>query len=403
MERISNAIKRVGINELMAPLIFVSLLIPSLLFRLLNRIKGRTLWLVSEDGQARDNGYHFYRYIRLNHPNDYCFYAIKKNSAKYKDVSRLGNVIHWGSIKHWLYYMSAGLNISSQKGSNPCPVFWYLIHVSLGLYRNRVFLQHGVTHNDAKWLYYSKTKFKYFICGTKQEYSYIYNNFGYHKNALILAGFARWDNLKDTSRRQKHYSILIMPTWRKWLGGDRNALFEVKDFEKTDFFIKWEQLLSDEEFASFLREKQITVYFYPHVNMQRFLKSFKAAKSNNIKVVSLDEDIQQFFNKCNVMITDYSSVAFDFAYLNKPVIYYQFDKKQFFSKQYSRGYFMHERDGFGPVVENKEALINSIKDIYEGGLLNKYKNNVDTTFLSRRDCNSREIYEAIKIREGNNA
>ncbi|BEJ86313.1 hypothetical protein B10525_14460 [Campylobacter jejuni] len=32
------------------------------------------------------------------------------------------------------------------------------------------------------------------------------------------------------------------------------------------------------------------------------------------------------------MITDYSSVAFEMAVLKKPVIYYQFDKDEFFAK-----------------------------------------------------------------------
>ena len=35
------------------------------------------------------------------------------------------------------------------------------------------------------------------------------------------------------------------------------------------------------------------------------------------------------------MITDYSSVAFDFSFLNKPVIYYQFDRNEFLGKEAS--------------------------------------------------------------------
>lgn len=49
------------------------------------------------------------------------------------------------------------------------------------------------------------------------------------------------------------------------------------------------------------------------------------------------------------MVTDYSSVAFDFAYMKKSLVYAQFDREAFFEGQtYDEGYFNYETDGFGP-------------------------------------------------------
>ena len=42
------------------------------------------------------------------------------------------------------------------------------------------------------------------------------------------------------------------------------------------------------------------------------------------------------------MITDYSSVFFDFSYMRKPVIFYQFDEKKFRKAQYAEGYFSYK-------------------------------------------------------------
>ena len=198
MNRISNAIKQIKLQDLVSPLIFLTLLMPSSIFRLINKLKNRKLWLIAEQGEARDNGYHFYKYMRENHPTDYCFYAAKSGSAGYENVIKLGNIIKWGSLKHWFYYMSANLNISSQKSGNPCPMFWYIVHVILGLYKNRVFLQHGITKDDADWLYYRNTKFKYFICGAKKEFDYIQGKFGYPNGSLLLTGFPRWDARRET-------------------------------------------------------------------------------------------------------------------------------------------------------------------------------------------------------------
>ena len=49
-----------------------------------------------------------------------------------------------------------------------------------------------------------------------------------------------------------------------------------------------------------------------------------------------------------IMITDYSSAAFDMAYLEKEVIYYQFDKGDIFKNNahtYQKGYFEYSREG----------------------------------------------------------
>lgn len=395
MRRIVKAIRQFQIRDFFAPFIFLILFIPSLWFRFYNRIHKRNLWLIAEQGEARDNGYHFYKYIRKDHPNDYCFYAIKPTAAKYKEVQKLGNIIQYGSIKHWLYYMSANLNISSQKSGNPCPIFWYFIHVTLHLYNNRVFLQHGITKDDSNWLYYNKTRFKYFICGAKREYDYILQQFGYSKRQLLLTGFPRWDNLQDTSKRQKRKAILIMPTWREWLGGEGKSKIKTEDFKKTTYYRKWDSVLHDRAFIKRVEQEGTTVYFYPHANMQKFLKSFSTS-SENIKIVSTKQDIQKLFNKCNLMITDYSSVAFDFAYLEKPVIYYQFDIKEYRARQYQEGYFEYEKDGFGPIVKDAGELHKAVSQFYQGILWQKYQNRATNFFKIMDKGNCKRVYEALK-------
>lgn len=389
--RIVNAAKQIKLRDFFAPVIFLTLLVPSIVFRIINKIKGRKLWLVAEDGQARDNGYHFYRYVRLEHPKDWCFYAVNCTSPGYKKVKKLGNIVKYGSAKHWLFYMAADLNISSQKGGNPCPIFWYFAHVILGLFKNRVFLQHGVISNQLEWLYYKKCKFKYFITSTKQEYKQISDYYGYPQGAVILTGLPRWDNLINNPVSSK---ILIMPTWRKDLGLQNNY-FDKERFLRSDYYRAWNGLLNDESFIKFIENNNIQVYFYPHQRMQLALDLFNT-KSKNISIISLDEEIQEYFSKCSIMITDYSSAVFDFAYLKKPVIYYQFDKKYFHEKQYKAGTFSYERDGFGKIVTTREKLVDEIKHIYKKGIDDIYLKRINDTFMFYDGNNSERIYNAIK-------
>ena len=208
MKKIKDSLKYIKLRDLVSPFIFLLMLIPSIIFRLINKLKKRQLWLVCEEGDvAKDNGYHFFKYVRTNHPNDYCFYVIDKKSKDYNKVKDLDNIIQFRSLKHWVYYLAADYNISTQKMGNPNQVLFYILHVTLGLMKNRVFLQHGITKDDSPWLYYKNTKFKYFICGAKKEYEYIKEKFGYPEGNVIYTGFPRFDNLYNNNLKEKQILV----------------------------------------------------------------------------------------------------------------------------------------------------------------------------------------------------
>jgi len=320
MKKIKDSLKYIKLEDILAFFIFIIMVIPALLFKLYNKIRGRKLLLVTEDGHtARDNGYHFYKYVKTKHPEELLLLCIDKKAEGYDKVKEFGNIIQYRSLKHWLYYLAASYNISNHKEGNPDAPLFYVIHVLLGLYNNRVFLQHGITKDDAEWLYYKNCKFKYFICGAKREYEFIDEKFGYPKGNVIYTGFARFDNLYNNNVNKKQ--ILIMPTWRNWLGRITNSLGEKSVFEETDFFKNWNGLLHDKRFIEYIEKNNLKVLFYPHIQMQKFIDKF-SIDSKNIEILTPKTDIQTVLKESAIMITDYSSVYMDFAYMEKPVLYF---------------------------------------------------------------------------------
>lgn len=388
MKKLMKKLRYVKFSDIFAPFIFILILPFSLIFRIINKIKKRNLWLVCEDGlTARDNGYHFYKYVREIHPEDYCFYVIDKKASDYNKVKEYGNIIQFKSLKHWLYYLSAQYNMSNHKHGNPCQSFFYIIHVILRLYNNRVFLQHGITVNDSKWIYYKNTRFKYFVCGAKREYEYIKDKFGYPEESVIYTGFPRFDNLYDNHINPKQ--LLIMPTWRNWLGG--NYVTD-KQFMDTDYYKAWNELINSSKLIEYIEQNNIIVYFYPHQHMQKFIHLFNTT-SNNIKIVdNSNKDIQELLKESQLLITDYSSVFMDFAYMNKPLIYYQFDCEEYREKQLQEGYFSYVDDGFGPVTTDMDSTIEYIINIFNHGLFQKYIDRIDSFFEIQDQNNSERIY-----------
>jgi CDP-glycerol glycerophosphotransferase (TagB/SpsB family) len=122
----------------------------------------------------------------------------------------------------------------------------------------------------------------------------------------------------------------------------------------------------------------------------------------NNKYVDVSKDICNYskeFSEGSLLVTDYSSVAFDFAYLRKPVVHSQFDYKEAFSNHiYEEGYFDYKEDGFGPVCEDIDSTVNNIIKILENNckLEKIYRDRIDRFFEYNDKNNCKRVYESIK-------
>ena len=109
------------------------------------------------------------------------------------------------------------------------------------------------------------------------------------------------------------------------------------------------------------------------------------------------EDLQRLLIEADVLITDYSSVFFDFAYMEKPIIYYQFDRDEYRKGHYQEGYFSYDRDGFGRVTFSQEETLEELERILERGAEVEpvYLERMDRFFERRDRDNCRRNWEAI--------
>ena len=362
--------------------------------------KRKQMWLVCEEyNEARDNGYWLYKYIRKAHPEQDVVYAINKESVDYEKIKNLGEVIQYGSIKHWAYYLAASINISSQKGGKPNAAVCYLLEVYGILKNTRVFLQHGVIENDLPFLHYENTKMRMFITTAPREHQFICEKFGYPDGWVKCVGIARLDGLHDA--KVKKNQILVMPTWRKWISVPSSVsatLDDMSSFEATEYCKCWMEVLRSSEIEEWLAKAGMELVFYPHRNMQKFISFFKT-ESKHVKIADWEHyDVQQLLKESAFLITDYSSIFNDFAYMRKPMIYYQFDNEKFRKAQYEEGYFSFKEDGFGPVCETFEELKTALKRAIDENLKNPevYLNREKEFFTIWDTDNCKRNYEEIK-------
>ena len=396
MKRFWNKLQYVHPRDIASLFLFLIALPCSFLFRR----RHKHLWLVCESGrEARDNGYWLFKYIREYHPEQETAFVIDRASADFEKVERLGKVVPYGGLTHWIYYLAAEKNISTQKDGKPNAAACYLLEI-YGILKNiRVFLQHGITINDGKWLYYEETKMRLFVCGAQPEYDFIRQCFGYPEGYVQYLGFCRFDTLHNALVKPRQ--VLVMPSWRQWLNHKVKSSYEldnVDNFTQTEYFLRWNGFLNAPALHAFLEENDLELLFYPHRNVQDNLKYFHAGSERVVLASWTEYDIQQIMKESAVMITDYSSVAIDFAYMKKPTLYYQFDEEKFRRGQYAQGYFDY-RNGFGPVCTEQAELVAALKDMYgtDGFRMREpYLSRVQEFFPLYDTENCRRNYEAIR-------
>lgn len=351
-------------------LFFISIPI-ALIYKIYIGINKKEIWLVCEDkNEARDNGFCFFKYLNKEHKEIVSYYAINYKSSDYEKVKKVGKTVKYGSIKHWVLYFCCKYNISSQKAGKPDAAICYVLEV-YGIIKSKfIFLQHGITINKAKWLFYNNTKMRLFICGAKPEYKYVKKYFGYPEENIKYLGFCRFDDYFNINVNKKQ--ILLIPSWREWIASKNefsNKYEDTKNFTNTEYFKKYQELINDKNLINLLKKEDLILYFYPHRNMQKYINSFKTT-TNRIKIVNnKNSSIRKLLIESAVMITDYSSVALDFAYMKKNVIYYQFDEEKFREAQYEKGYFDYKRSGLGKVYNTCKEVVQELKKIYDNDLL----------------------------------
>ena len=388
-EGLLRKLKMVRLRDLGHVFLFLCALLPAAFLRR----KRPHLWLVCEgEREAQDNGYWFFRYLRREQPQVDAVYAVADDAPARERVAELGETVDYGSFRHWILYLAAEVNISSQKSGKPNAAVCYLLEVVLGWLKNRrVFLQHGVTQADLPFLYEKKARLSLFCCAARPEYDFIRSRFGYPEEAVKLLGFCRFDSLHGLEAEKE--LVLIVPTWRMELhrGRDKNA------FLNSEYYRRFQSLLNSRELDELLGRFGKRAVFVAHRNMEQFEDAF-TSEGRNIRVLRWrDADISGLIRRAGTLITDYSSVFMDFAYMKKPLLYYQFDTERYHRTHLAAGYFDYGRDGFGPVCASEEALLRELETLFEADctMAPAYAGRVDAFFTLNDTKNSERTYHAI--------
>lgn len=368
----------------------------SILYYLKQKFYKKPIYLfMDRTNKADDNAEYLFRYSVKQKDGIRKFFVVEDNS-EYDRLKKIGKTLKYNSFKHRLIYLLADKVISSHPDEFVLNPFFELDEDQRRYMNSLVtsqtyFLQHGVTlGNVSDWLRkFDKNLALIVTLADKEHDSFLEEGYNYDESIIQTLGFPRYDNLSNDPKKQ----ILFIPTWRN------NLEFSEEIFRNSSYFKNINSILNDRELLDYLKSKGYKFVFKPHPRLEnkipesdkRFIDLFDI---NEDVVLSHDLSYQDLFRDSDLLITDYSSVAFDFAYLKKPLIYFQPDDDY----HHGKGYFDFKDMGFGDVIDEKGNMFDKIKYYLENDCImeDKFIERVENFFRFNDKNNCKRVYEWIK-------
>ena len=366
----------------------------------------KEIWIINDNKRrSGDNGEYFFRYLSTKKTKAIdVYFSILKNSSDFFRLKKIGNVLALNSQQYLNIFIIADKLISSEINvwvDNPFGIdqnyIRDLFHFKL------IFINNGIIKDDlSKDLHRIKRNIDFIATSTIREYnSLLYYNYGYSNTNIILSGMPRFDDFNfniEKNERTKNKIILVFPILRLYIKGSlENPIFESiysDSFKSTEYFKYYNNLINDKRLLKFMEIYNYTGIFClsPYFSAQWI--DFKKNSHFAIKEVC---NLHELILYSSLLITDYSSISFDFGYLKKPIIYTQFDYKEYRKLEYPEGYFKYESDGFGPVYNNIDQTVDSIIKYIEKNcsIEEKYLNRIKSFFTFFDRHNSERLYEKI--------
>ena len=349
-------------------------------------IKNKKIWLFGDRMDfADDNAKQLFEYSLNEKDNVKKYFVISKDSKDYPILKKqYKNIVSFQSLKHKLLFLMSEKNISSYVNENYINPFY---NRNKSLYSGLItcenyFLQHGVTKDDVSY-YINRFSKKLSLIVTVSELekeSFLKGGYNFKEDIVQVLGFPRYDKLISNNKKQ----ILFSPTWRIQLNNE-------KSFINSDYYHSLIHVLNNTKLMDILAKYDYKLIFKPHPELLPYLDWIQFGE--NVEL-SIDESYAKLFEESSMLITDFSSIYFDFAYLKKPVIYYQPNDDY----HYNTGYFDYKSMGFGETISNETKLLNKINYYLSNDcqMEPKYQERVENFFKYDDKNNSKRVYEWIK-------
>ena len=286
----------------------------------------------------------------------------KKNNIKYAVRFSIKWMFFMIRAKYWVTNSRLPLWLPKPKGTIYIQTWHGTPLKRLGVDIKEVHMPGTNTEKYKRNFVFEASKWDYLISPNAYSTEIFRRAFNFNKR-IIESGYPRNDfivhnNNKDTIDQIKNQLnlpkdkkiILYAPTWR-----DNQYYAKGKYKFKLEFDLDKLKAELGNDYIILLRLHYLVAENLDLSGYEDFIYDF-----------SRHEDIRELYLVADMLITDYSSVFFDYANLRRPMLFYVYDIEEYRDKL--RGfYFDFEKHAPGPLVKTTEELIEEIKKIEKFG------------------------------------
>ncbi len=341
-------------------------------------VKRKPIWFyIDKIYKGGDSSEYIYKYAVAQKDGNKHYYLIDKNSADYKRLKREGyKPLVRGSLKHRVLFLLSDMMVISN--STVFAFNGYNMQQSAYVRDLHDFhvccVQHGMSiQKIAVAQNRLRDNTRLYFCASKYEIENltkpVYDYEGY--DALKLTGVPRYDGLVDRHEKQ----IMISPTWRMQAAvpvslsksegeqRDYNPLFK-----ETDYFKIYNSLINDPRLIEAAKEHGYRIKYVLHPIVSSQVEDFQKNDFVDIVPAVGDMSYEDMFCESALMVTDFSGIQFDFAYMRKPVVYLHHKD---IPQHYEEGTFHYDTMAFGEICHDNDELIDQLIEYMENDCVMK--------------------------------
>lgn len=348
-----------------------------IIFKALSKLPHKSNTIIFESflgKQYSDNPRAIYKFIKDKHPDMNLYWSIdKKHIYKYKHLNL--NILPRLSWK-WLYMMATSKYwISNSRLPLWIPKPEHTVYIQtwhgtplkkLGVDIKNVKMPGTTTEKYHKNFTYEANKWDFLISPNSFSTDTFKRAFQYN-GKILETGYPRNDYLythnndKEINKLKLKYKlpsdkkvILYAPTWRD------NEYYDVGSY-------KFNLELDLKKMKAHISNDYIILFRLHYlVSDQLNLHGYEGFAYNFSSAL----DIQELYMVSDMLITDYSSVFFDYANLKRPILFFTYDLDDYRDKL--RGFYINfEEEAPGPLIKTTENLINCINTINHNNIYAK--------------------------------
>lgn len=381
-------IKKIKQNVILRKLIINVLKIISYLNKIVPKNKNKILLYDSARNFLDDNTEALYSYlIENNYDKKYkiicCVPNERGNNSKYKNVRILRGIYHYLTSKY-VFFSFGDFRIEPSSKQ-----------IVINQWHGSPIKKLGKMTSDKNYLAEKLDNFTFLLSASEFFTEVLSKSFGCSKDKIKIMGntrndylFSKKETLKILGIKKEKYKKLIlwMPTFRK----SNDNRFNDGDTKETETMLPILDTFQDmEKLNNMLKKEKLLLIIKVHP-----LAIFKEKNYSNIKVIVNDNlkiknvKLYEFIKEFDALITDYSSIYFDYLLLNRPIAftlddYEIYQKSRGFSfeniKDYLAGHHVYKYEDLIKFIED----LSKEKDIYENhrvemsNLFNYYQDNLN--------------------------